>query len=287
MKFYFTLLLSLVCLAAQGANKRIILLAGHPSHGKGEHEFNAGCHLIKECLDKIPGVTTEIYNDGWPKNEAVLNGAAAIFSFADGGEGHPFNRPERLALIDSLMKQGVGLGCGHYAVEVPKGPAGDKFLEWIGGYFEMNWSVNPTWDAHFTQFPKHPITRGVKPFHIMDEWYYHMRFPADMARVTPILSEVPPKNTVQATDSTHGGNPAVRAAVAKGEPQHLMWAIERPDGGRGFGFTGAHYHKNWGDPNFRKLLLNAILWSAKVPVPENGVECSVSDEDLKKNLDKK
>ncbi len=74
---------------------------------------------------------------------------------------------------------------------------------------------------------------------------------------------------------------------AKGRDEVLGWAVERPDGGRGFGFTGAHFHKNWGDPNFRKLVLNAILWTAKVNVPSDGAETSVSDEELKANLDPK
>ena len=68
-------------------------------------------------------------------------------------------------------------------------------------------------------------------------------------------------------DGPHEGNPAVREAVKRGEPQIVAWACERPDGGRGFGFTGGHYHRNWGNDNFRKLVLNAILWTAKVEVP--------------------
>ena len=71
------------------------------------------------------------------------------------------------------------------------------------------------------------------------------------------------------------------------ERQTLAWATERKDGGRGFGFTGAHNHTNWGIPEFRTLVLNAILWSAKLEVPSDGVQCSVSDDDLKKNLDPK
>ena len=42
--------------------------------------------------------------------------------------------------------------------------------------FEPYWSVNPVWNAEFTLLPEHPITRGVEPFAMMDEWYYHMRF---------------------------------------------------------------------------------------------------------------
>jgi type 1 glutamine amidotransferase len=273
-------------LAAFGAEKKIVLLAGSPSHGAGEHEFNAGCQLLKKCLNEIPGVHAEVYNNGWPADVKVFDGAAAVFLYSDGGDGHPFNRPERREVIGKLMDKGVGLGCAHYAVEAPQGPTGDALLKWTGGYFLTNWSVNPTWTADFKQLPQHPITHGVHPFQIKDEWYYHMRFPEEMKRVTPILSDLPPKTTLGG-DGTHSGNPAVRESVAKGEPQHVMWAIQRPDGGHGFGFTGGHYHKNWGDPNFRKIVLNAILWSAKIPVPANGVECSVSPDELKENLDKK
>ena len=103
--------------------------------------------------------------------------------------------------------------CLHYAVEAPKGPAGDKFLEWIGGYFETDWSVNPHWTAKFSSLPEHPITRGVKPFEINDEWYYHMRFREGMRGVTPILTDLPPAETLSRPDGSHSGNPHVRAAI--------------------------------------------------------------------------
>ena len=131
----------------------------------------------------------------------------------------------------------------------------------------------------------HPITRGVKPFEIPDEWYYHMRFPEDMKGVTPILSAIPPDSTRNGRDDPHGGNPVVRAG--KGNVEVLSWAFERPDGGRGYGFTGGHYHHNWGNDDYRKLMLNAILWVAKAEVPADGVESTVTPEDLKANLDKK
>ena len=54
-----------------------------------------------------------------------------------------------------------------------------------------------------------------------------------------------------------------------------------------FRSTGAHFHKNWGNENFRKIVLNALLWTARVEVPASGVECTVPDEELKKNLDPK
>ena len=67
----------------------------------------------------------------------------------------------------------------------------------------------------------------------------------------------------------------------------MAWAVERPDGGRGFGFTGGHNHANWGNDDFRKLVLNALLWTAKAEVPAGGVQSTVTAEELKQNLDKK
>jgi hypothetical protein len=105
--------------------------------------------------------------------------------------------------------------------------------------------------------------------------------------VTPILSAIAPESTMSRPDGHHSGNPDVRNAVAARVPQHVAWACERPDGGRGFGFTGGHNHLNWGNEQQRKLVLNATLWVAKVEVPEGGVVSKVSDSDLMANLDPK
>jgi hypothetical protein len=189
---------------------------------------------------------------------------------------------KHLKEVDALARKGVGIACLHYGVEVPKGEPGDMFLKWIGGYFETWWSVNPTWTAEFKEIPRHPITRGVRPFTINDEWYYHMRFRSGLEGVTPILSAIPPESAISNHDDPHGGNKYVRAE--KGQPQHLAWACERSDGGRGFGFTGGHDHYNWGCDNYRKLILNAIVWVAKGEIPEDGIPSKTATlEDLKKN----
>ena len=57
-------------------------------------------------------------------------------------------------------------------------------------------------------------------------------------------------------------------------------------GGRGFGFTGGHFHRNWQDDNLRKIVLNAIAWTAKVEVPTDGVPSKTpSDEEIEANQD--
>ncbi len=103
-----------------------------------------------------------------------------------------------------------------------------------------------------------------------------------MKGVTPILSAVPPASTMSRPDGAHSGNPAVRAEVAKGLPQHMAWAYERPNGGRSFGFTGGHYHWNWGRTEIITLVTNAICWTAKIDIPEQGLKVNGPTVDVLK-----
>jgi hypothetical protein len=244
-----------------------VLVAGRGSHGFGCHAHKAGCLLLAKALnDNVPSVRAHVFH-GWPKDPSALDDAHALFIACDGGAGRLIN--PHLDQVEKLVQRGGGIACIHYAVLASKGQQGARMLRWIGGYYETFWSVNPTWQADFKVLPDHPITRGVKPFKIRDEWYYHMRFPPEMKGVVPILTAVPPESTRQRPDGAHSGNPHVRAR--KGMPEHVAWAYERPSGGRGFGFTGAHWHWNYGHDDFRTIVLNALVWIAGAEVPPAGV----------------
>ncbi|MEI6534692.1 MAG: PVC-type heme-binding CxxCH protein, partial [Verrucomicrobiaceae bacterium] len=268
--------------------KNILMLAGNPSHGPGEHEHNAGIKLLARCLSENATGAGVIFhlNAQWPSS-AELAKADTMVMYADGGGGHPALQGDHLQQLAKEMKRGCGFVCLHYAVEVPVTPGGPEFKDWLGGYFEPNWSVNPHWEADFKQLPQHPVCNGVKPFATSDEWYFHMRFRDGMKGVTPILTAIAPDSTMSRKDGPHEGNLAVRDEVKNKVPQHTAWAVEREDGGRGFGFTGGHFHKGWGNNDQRRLVLNAILWTAKMDVPANGVDSKITDDDLQANLDPK
>ena len=283
---------------ARGADKRIVLIAGKPSHPAGEHEFRAGCLLFQKALASIPGISVQVYDMGWPAkvvegarvdDNAALENADAVLIYADGGKNHPAIQGDHMKVIASLAARGVGLGFAHYGVEVPTGAPADAMHRWIGGYYESQFSVNPMWKPAFDRFPNHPVTRGVKPFATYDEWYFNMRWTPDgstKARITPILVATPSDEVRKGPYvSPKGPYPHVVADIGKAET--MMWVMEREDGGRGFGFTGGHTHTTWGDPNQRKILLNALLWIAKVDVPPRGVEDRITEADLAANLDDK
>ena len=301
-KTYRPLLLPLACIlgvitaftsvvsAEPPAKKKIVFVAGKPSHGPGAHEHRAGCMLLADQLNKS-GLSVEavVTTEGWPKDNSIFDGASAVIIYADGGGGHP--GITHLEDLKKMATAGIGLGCIHYAVEIPKGEPGDAFLDLIGGFFESNWSVNPHWEASF-KMPKHAITRGIQDFKINDEWYYHMRFRDKMEGVTPILTDLPSPTTLTRPDGPHSGNPHARAAVIeRKEPQHVMWAYERPatvGKGRAFGFTGGHFHKNWQQDDNRRVVLNAIVWIAGLEVPEAGIPSkSPTAEEMAANLDPK
>src|SRR5262249_50426683 len=166
--------------AAQGVRK-IVFVADTAPHGpRGNHEFLAAAiYLARTINAHYPDAYAVVHTkDKWPKD---LKHADAIVVLLNHG-GSAVN-----PAVKEATARGGGFMAIHYAVEVNKGEQGQHYLKWLGGYFETFWSVNPFWTPDFKELPKHEVTRGVKPFAINDEWYYHMRFVEGMKGVTPIL----------------------------------------------------------------------------------------------------
>jgi type 1 glutamine amidotransferase len=249
--------------------KKIVLIAGKKSHGPGDHEYEKGVQLLKHALDtssNVKGIKTEIYTNGWPADSKVLEDASTILLFCDGADhdeqAHPILHDDRMATMRRLMKRGVGFVAIHYTVFVPAEKGGKDFLDWLGGYFDYETGTAPNkWysaiqNKSFNLKPvgtNHPIARGLQPFELHEELYYRLRFQPEDKRIIPILS--------------FAADPHDFDGV-------VAWATERADGGRGFGFTGGHTHQNWQNPNVRRMVLNALVWTAKVEVPSGGVESS-------------
>ncbi|WP_156346411.1 ThuA domain-containing protein [Verrucomicrobium spinosum] len=261
---------------------KIVILAGEKSHPSGQHEFAAGAKLLAKALNEQSGLDVEavVVTNGWPKDESVFNGAKAVVCYADGGGKHPF--VAHLPAVEALSQKGVGIMCMHYAVEVVPGQAGEPFKKWIGGFYEGQYSVNPHWDADTEANKEHPVSRGVKPVKVHDEWYFRMRF-AEPSTATSLLTATPTRERIKRYIHWNPG-----ADGELGKPQTLMWGVQRPDGGRGVGFTGGHWHRNWALDDFRKLVLNGIVWTAGLEVPEGGVKSNpVTEAQLNENLDAK
>ena len=283
--------------AGQDGPLKLVLIAGSPSHPPGMHEFRAGTLILERRLAQLPGLVVERHDNGWVADEATLDTADALVIYSDGARKHPLKDKDRLGLVGRLVAGGMGLGCMHYGVEVVPEDAGEEFRQWLGGHYEHEWSCNPIWTPTFEEFPDHPVANGVRPFAVEDEWYFNMRFrdgfdatgprEIDGARFTPILV-AKPSDEVRDGPYVYPKGPYAHIQAAKGRDEAMLWTLERPDGGRGFGFTGGHFHRNWQNDEFRKVVVNAIAWLAGFRVPSLGIGTStVSDAEIGRNLDSK
>src|SRR5439155_22765654 len=240
--------------------KKIVLIAGPiTGHPKEAHEYEKNVILLKHLLETSPNlqgsVRVEAYFKGWPPDVSTLDDADTIFLTSDGSDRKETDQPlyvgDRLQVLGQQMKRGCGVVFFHWSTFNPR-RAHDQITEWVGGYFDYESGSGPqkwysaiqTWNAS-TSFgaPEHPILRGVKPFTAREEFYYRLRFRKNDPRLKAIVLTRPPNEN---QDFTVG------------------WAVERADGGRGFGFTGGHFYQNWWNEDFRKLILNAITWTAKI-----------------------
>jgi len=254
-----------------GRQTRIVILAGDKSHPADLHEYIKNARLIKVMLDQatnIKNVETDIIYHGWPEDPSVLDSADLILTISDGRDGPggvevPFLTDERIGIIQKQVDRGCGMMTFHFSTFAPD-KYGDKVLDWIGGYFDWQNDLGERdWysDIAFLDVPvefhsqEHPVVRGVKPFQILEEYYYDLRFRPDDPRFSPIVQ-------VKELQAEHPGG------------QFVAWAIEREDGGRGFGTSLGHFYGNWKFEDYRKLLLNAIIWTAGMEVPEEGVTSS-------------
>ncbi len=246
--------------------KKVVLIGGKKSHGKGEHDFPNGIPLIAAWLKASPAFTsTDVlaYTTGWPADPAVLDGASAIVLYFDGVQEKPVPLldPDRIKQLQKLVDAGTGLIAIHQATTVPSGNTTIPLVDWLGA--KRNGMFDRTTET-VTLSPvskDHPISFGVGEFTIREEFYPTLLFAE--RNVTPILrTAVTPKF----------GDRARQASNPPKKSDHVLaWAFERPNGGRSFGYTGGHFLKSLDDPAVRKMIINAIAWTSHINVPATGI----------------
>jgi type 1 glutamine amidotransferase len=268
--------------AAPQAAKRIVFLAGQKDHGfPGRHEYEKDLRLLAWCLEHSPnlkGISAQVYVGKAP-GVKELEGAAAIViessSDRDAREHHPLfpqdpstdhhsydaETAAYLRDVDKLMKGGTGAVVFHYATWAENWSARQYWMNWLGGLWVQGGSTNPTdqWSIALKN-PDHPVLRGVKPWSYRDEIFCRFFLPEDKRR-TDLLAATPS-----------------RAAIG---PQVAAWAFQRDDGHRGFTVGGVDFHENMKLEDYRRFLLNGIVWAAGMEVPAGGVESSITEEQLK------
>lgn len=253
---------------ADAKQTKIVLVAGSSFFKVGEHEYVPACTLLADLLKQTPGVFPVLAID-WPKKPETFKDAKAVVFFFDGAEKHAVLKEDRVAQLQKLAESGVGLVFFHQAVDYPK-DLNERARGWLGGVFEKGHSQRAHWVSEFKTFPEHPVCRGVTPFKIDDGWLYKLRFVPEKKGITPILRTVSPKAT---------------GADVNSDDAIVAWTYERSGGGRSFCFTGAHLHASFAEEGYRRLLTNAILWTAGAEVPATGAPVALDKAQLPKYLD--
>jgi hypothetical protein len=266
---FLTLLLSL---SASAQDKSILILVGPSNHPPGTHEVAAGARLLEYCLENaenVRGIKADVVT-AWPADRQSLQKISTIVFSGDRFPPAEMPDGERImADLTTMMDNGCGLVCFHYATGLGAAhvkPDGDHpLLRWMGGYFATrcphHQSVARVYQAAHVEPEKsdHPTLRGWKAFTVHDEPYIKNYFgPGGLAKnVTPLATSLLPPEAPN------------REIVA--------WAVSRADGGRGVGVVMPHFYKNWQVNDLRMLILNSIVWTAKLDVPATGVQTTLPD----------
>ena len=259
-RFLFSIVIAFsIAASSQAAESvKIVLVAGQVKEvdKMGHHDYLGGCRIMEALLKQTPGVEVVLVEKEWPSDESVFDGAASVVFYTDGGGKQAYlATPEHVAVVQKIADGKTGLVNIHQAVEFPPAFA-KQSADWIGGIYNA-FSSRGHWDSVHDTFPEHPITRGVTPWKINDGWLNRFKFPAGMKGITPLVW----------SGKEHLGSPE------GGDKDVVAWTFDRASGGRSFNFSGLDAHSAWELDGMRKLVINGILWSAGVEIPDGGAKC--------------
>ena len=249
--------------AAPAAEKKQLLLIGQKrdNHPPTTHEYMAGLRVLARCLEPFDAVEVRTLQADEPCPEApdLIRRADAIVLFVSEGAQWMGADPRRQDALAQLAARGGGLTALHWGM-------GCREQQFVAPFAQLFGACHGGPDRRYkvldTQLrpddPTHPITRGLEPIDIHDEFYYRLKRPAGDSQPEPLLT-----------------------AAIDGQDETVSIAWQRPDGGRSFGFTGLHFHDNWRQPFYRRLVTQGVLWTLKLEIPATGVNVDVPDDVLK------
>jgi hypothetical protein len=285
--------------AQEQKQKVIYFLSGLKDHaGPGRHEVAKDLLVLQDCINKaynIKGVkiVTKYIDARSALNVEDIKDADALIVESSSASSsqkrtHPLFPPlppgeekydketlDYLSQLDALHKAGMGIMILHWGVAVnnEQNPtARDYYLNWFGETamegFTQNplgfWIVTPIESAE-----KHPILNGVHRWIYKDEIFSRLvGSPGDPYRTDLLIGESPETNQSEA-GSPRGviGPRGIASAYEKGNARGILWG-------------GMDFHSALLNENYRRFLLNAIVWTAGIAIPPGGVKTSATQLQL-------
>ena len=243
-----------VCLRAEEPT-RVLFIGKEPDHPWGTHMYLHASKVLARCVELSGNVETTVVSR-WPKDPNVLKDVDTIVVYSNPAAELLLGGPHRTE-FKKLMDRGVGLVTIHWASTVRKenfDRLGPEWMKILGGTWISNVGLSTERSTLRRVAPQHPISRGWKTGPFRDEFYLHPKLGPG---ATPVLE-----------------------VTAKGEPLVVGWSYERTNGGRSFATTLGHFYDNFVRDDFRRILVNAILWTAHRKVPDAGAPVNLTREQL-------
>jgi hypothetical protein len=231
--------------------KKILLLGTRPdTHPAGSHEYMAGVRLTERLLKRFPALQVRVIqaDPPWTEGPDLLANADGVFLYMTEGARWLSEDPARLKAFQGLAARGGGLVALHWGMGTKSAEPVAPFVQLFGAcHGGPDRKIKVTEAEVKIADDKHPVTRGLGGFRTPDEWYYGLKKIAPPRKIESLL-----------------------VATLDGKSETVAWAYRRPDGGRSCGFTSLHYHENWKNENYRRFVVQAILWSVKQEIPAGG-----------------
>jgi type 1 glutamine amidotransferase len=246
-----------MCAPAAEPRRLLIVGQGPDGHPPTTHEFMPGAKVLAELLKSQKGLQTTVVNadEPWADGPKLVDGADGIVMLVTQGAQWMQMEPQRHAALKRLAARGGAIVALHWSV-------GAKDEKYIRGQLDLLGATRGGPQRKYLVLstelkrviPQHPILRGVGDIKVYDEIYY-------------------------ALDRVPGIQPLFTSRI-EGKDEMAAWSWERADGGRSFGFVGLHFHGNWQLPEYRRFVVQGVLWSLKLPIPAGAVNVDIDSRKL-------
>lgn len=232
--------------------KRVLLVSQGPDgHPPGTHEYVPGVRILVRLLQRPSLQLIPVQaDDGWQDGPELIDSADGVVLFVSEGARWVSSDAARLAAFQRLAQRGGGLAVLHWGMGTRSAEPVKNFVALFGGCHggpDRRYKIVETTASPASA--THPVLRGITPFAAHDEFYYQLKFAQPPGQVSPLLQ-----------------------VSVEGKPYTVAWGWNRPAGGRSFGFSGLHFHRNWQLPEYQRLVAQGVLWTLKESVPEVGVD---------------
>jgi hypothetical protein len=230
---------------AQSSNL-LLLAQGPDGHPRATHEYVAGQNVLARLLRDVPDLKITILKaDGdWADGPATIDKADHCVLFVSEGAKWLNADPARREAFQRLEKRKGGLSVLHWGMGTREAANIDPFVQLFGACHGGPDRKYKVLETMCTPAGDHPATASMKEFKLKDEFYYALKRDPANKDLKPVLT-----------------------ARIDDQEEMVAWAWERPAGGRSFGFSGLHFHANWQDANYQRLVGQAVLWTMHIKPP--------------------